>query len=266
MSALISIIIPVYNKEKYVKKAIESCVNQTYENIEIILIDDGSSDGSSLICKDYAATDIRIKYYYQTNKGASFSRNKGISLANGDWLVFLDADDILSLDFCEECLSRSEAINADILFVSSKDVSEEKEEIIRVSNKEYCLWENEEIKQLSNLLLVGSSKELLYNYTLDGPCCKIIRKSIVGKSFFPENIDLCEDTCFIAQLLESSRIIYFYNKVLYTRIIAKDSLSYSPDEKRARRIVDYCFMLKICVKYSVHLQLVLTLYKYYGNN
>lgn len=98
---LVSVIVPVYNVEKYLDKCIKSIVNQTYENIEIILVDDGSPDSSSEICDFWAKKDGRIKVIHKTNGGLSSARNAGIELATGDFLVFIDSDDYPEPDMIE---------------------------------------------------------------------------------------------------------------------------------------------------------------------
>ncbi len=99
---LVSIIIPVYNVEKYVEKCIDSVLNQTYKNLEIIIINDGSTDNSEQICKDYQKKDKRIKYFQKENTGVSDTRNKGIELSKGKYICFVDSDDILNKTYIED--------------------------------------------------------------------------------------------------------------------------------------------------------------------
>ena len=101
---LFSIVIPVFNTEKYLRRCIDSVLAQTYFNIEIILIDDGSTDSSGEICDFYAAIDKRIKVFHQNNKGVSVARNNGISNASGEYILFVDSDDWLELDMLETML------------------------------------------------------------------------------------------------------------------------------------------------------------------
>lgn len=98
---LISVIVPVYNVEKYIRKCLRSIMVQTYENLEIILIDDGSSDRSGKIIDDYATTDSRIKICHQENAGLSAARNKGIELSAGSYITFIDSDDYIASDYVE---------------------------------------------------------------------------------------------------------------------------------------------------------------------
>ena len=99
----VSIIIPVYKAAPYLQKCIETVLHQTYSNIEVILINDGSKDNSLEICKEYAAVDNRIKVFDIPNGGVSNARNMGIENATGDYLMFVDADDWLSEDAIEKC-------------------------------------------------------------------------------------------------------------------------------------------------------------------
>jgi glycosyltransferase involved in cell wall biosynthesis len=99
---LISVIVPVYNTEKYLAECINSLTTQTYRNIEILLINDGSTDSSEKICKQFLLMDDRIKYYSQTNNGVSSARNKGLDIASGEYIAFVDSDDYVSDDFLEQ--------------------------------------------------------------------------------------------------------------------------------------------------------------------
>ena len=100
-----SIIIPVYNCDLYLRDCVNSVLSQNYENIEIILIDDGSTDKSGLICDEYAAQNERVRAYHQKNAGVSAARNVGLDMATGTYIVFLDADDILADNNLEQILA-----------------------------------------------------------------------------------------------------------------------------------------------------------------
>ena len=95
---LISIIVPVYNVEDYIEECLESLVKQTYKNLEIILIDDGSTDNSGEICDDYVLKDTRIKCFHQINQGVGAARNKGLEVAEGELIGFVDPDDYCDLE------------------------------------------------------------------------------------------------------------------------------------------------------------------------
>lgn len=98
-----SVIVSIFNIEKYLKRCLDSITNQTYKNLEIILIDDGSTDSSPLICEEYSKTDIRIKVVHKKNEGLGFARNTGLEMASGDYIAFIDGDDFVSIDLFKEC-------------------------------------------------------------------------------------------------------------------------------------------------------------------
>lgn len=100
----VSVIVPIYNVEKYLKKCIKSIIGQTYENIEIILVEDGSPDNSSEICDEFAKMDKRIKVIHKKNEGVSAARNSGLDVATGDYVCFVDGDDYVMPDYVEYML------------------------------------------------------------------------------------------------------------------------------------------------------------------
>ena len=120
MEDTISIIIPIYNAEKYLSKCITSIIEQDYKNWELLLIDDGSKDNSSEICRNFVEKDLRIRYFCQSNSGVSVARNAGIKMATGQWIMFVDADDsikrntlsICSKFMCNYDIIRFEAIDS----------------------------------------------------------------------------------------------------------------------------------------------------------
>lgn len=111
----VSIIIPVYNLEKYLVKCIESVINQTYKNLEIIILDDGSNDHSLEICKAFENKDGRVKVFSHPNQGVSYTRNRGIELSTGDYIMFVDGDDYLEVSWVENYIKVIEESNADVV-------------------------------------------------------------------------------------------------------------------------------------------------------
>lgn len=114
MNPLISVIVPIYNVEKYLARCVDSIVNQTYKNLEIILVDDGSPDRCPQMCDDYAEKDSRIKVVHKKNGGLSDARNAGIAVATGEYISFIDSDDYVSDDFFECLLDVMNKENSDI--------------------------------------------------------------------------------------------------------------------------------------------------------
>ena len=103
LTPIVSVIVPVYNTAEYLHDALDSICNQTLKNLEIIIVNDGSTDCSQQIIDEYADTDSRIKTYYQPNQGLSVARNSGMRFATGEYIYFMDSDDILELDALEKC-------------------------------------------------------------------------------------------------------------------------------------------------------------------
>lgn len=112
---MISVIVPVYNVEPYLKKCLDSIVNQTYTNLEILIIDDGSSDKSGAICDEYTAADPRIRVFHTENRGLSCARNLGLDNAAGEWIGFVDSDDWIEPDMYETTLKRAQETGADVV-------------------------------------------------------------------------------------------------------------------------------------------------------
>lgn len=112
---LISIIVPVYNTSKYLRKCLDSLVGQSYTNIELILVDDGSTDNSLQICNAYSAVDSRIKIFHQSNQGSVAARQTGIDNCGGDYVMFVDSDDWVNIDVCSKLLGKAEDTNADLV-------------------------------------------------------------------------------------------------------------------------------------------------------
>ena len=125
----VSIIVPVYNAEKYLEKCLDSVVNQTLQNVEIILVDDGSTDGSTSICKNYAEKDDRVKYFRKENEGLAAARQDGMEMAQGEYIGFVDSDDWLELNMYERMYSVAKQENADVVFCNAFLDESEKDKI-----------------------------------------------------------------------------------------------------------------------------------------
>jgi len=148
MQELISVIIPVYNVEKYLKRCVDSVINQTYTNLEIILVDDGSPDECGKICDEYAAIDNRIKVIHKENGGLSSARNAGIDIATGIYFSFIDSDDFVSENFIEKLYFLIKQYNADI---SQCDFARTLGEIPEIDTEDIVINEYDNISMIKNL-------------------------------------------------------------------------------------------------------------------
>ena len=122
---LISVILPIYNVEKYLEKCLKSVINQTYKNLEIILVDDGSKDNSPQICDEYAVKDKRIVVIHKSNGGLSDARNAGIEIAKGKYITLIDSDDYVELEMYEKLYNKAISDNLDIAICGNYNVSED---------------------------------------------------------------------------------------------------------------------------------------------
>lgn len=196
----ISVIVPVYKAEKYIAECINSILSQTYTDFELILIDDGSPDLSGKICDEYASNDERIVVVHKTNGGVSSARNVGISRASGEWIAFVDADDMLFNTCLEICIGKSIKDDLDML------------QFLHTSSKVYA--ENEYGKAFSSV----SFLKLKHNVCIGG---SFIKSNVIKDNHitFPENIKLAEDQVFVIKcILNSTRVeiikdtLYYYRK------------------------------------------------------
>ena len=122
----ISVIVPVYNVEDYLDRCINSIVKQTYKNLEIILVDDGSTDSSYKICNEWAKKDERIKVLHNKNEGVSKARNVGIDASTGDFIAFVDSDDYIEETMFEKLLDKQKTNNSDIVFCRVNQINNNK--------------------------------------------------------------------------------------------------------------------------------------------
>ena len=120
----VSVILPIYNVEKYLKNCIESLTNQTYENLEIILVDDGSTDNSGKICDEIAKSDERVMVIHKQNGGLAAARNTGYLETTGKYLMYVDSDDIVKKDVVENCVEAIEKENSDVVIFGYEKVDE----------------------------------------------------------------------------------------------------------------------------------------------
>lgn len=214
----ISIIVPVYNVENYLEKCIDSILNQTFKNFELILVDDGSTDRSGEICEKYKDNDSRVRVFHNINKGVSFSRNFGINKAIGNYLMFCDSDDFVSETWIEELykyilLYPNSWINCNIYRMD-------------YDTKEVSIIDN----YLDNLAIIDISEYYkTIRLGISGSVCnKIFNKKIINKFriYFNDSISYGEDVEFTIDYLKYTDKIIIINKPLYYYVRYKeDTLS-----------------------------------------
>lgn len=203
----ISIIIPIYNSEKYLKKCIDSVLNQTMKDIEIILINDGSTDQSEKIIDNYIKeNNANIIKYNQKNSGQAVARNKGIELAQGEFITFIDSDDYIDKTMLEHLYNEAKSKELDIVICD--------------------YFEDKEDKLIYKKQILREHKDLVKDYVLfvAGPCNKIIRTKILKENNikFPENI-FYEDIAIMPALAIYSKKIGYVKNAYYYYVIRENS-------------------------------------------
>ena len=197
---MISIIVPVFNAESNLKRMLESILAQSDQKFECILIDDGSTDSSYSICKEYEKKDTRIRCFMQENHGVSYTRNRGIGLVRGQFIAFLDADDYIPPNYLFELIKCCE--NGDIAVCDVTIVENEEEK--------YCFSLGESVltqKEALNYLL--SRK-----YINSGPCGKLFKKEVIRNlKFLP--LKTYEDILFVLDAISNSKKIVTTNRTQY---------------------------------------------------
>lgn len=220
MQKKISIIIPIYNAEKYLNKCIDSLINQTYTNLEIILINDGSTDSSGKIADRYAKKDNRIKVFHQSNAGVSAARNYGIQVSSGEYITFVDSDDYVEINMFELLIPIFHNASVDVV-VSNLFFENEDGSIYFDSHYKNGIIEKEEF-----------AKGLLMERSISGYCCNKIykRSSIVNNNIkFSSKLRVLEDNFFNDQILlkQKKLIVYYVDDKFYHYVKHSSSISNS---------------------------------------
>lgn len=227
----ISVIVPVYNAEEYLERCIHSVIDQTYENWELLLVDDGSIDQSGIMCDRYGEKDTRIRVIHQKNAGVSVARNKGIQSATGDYVVFLDADDWLEIDILDYILPNMDATTDFLLFDYYEITETRKCEKKIFKNRTEIAFEKdtEYTKELLLEAFAGHYTEYTINRPLIGGVWgKAYKRSKIIESGieFPEDVSICEDMLFNICYCSLCEKIVYESIALYNYYINENSASH----------------------------------------
>ena len=210
MDKLVSVIIPVYQVEKYLPMCVDSVLNQTYRNLEVILVDDGSPDNCPALCDEYARKDSRIRVIHQKNAGLSMARNAGIDICTGDYLTFLDSDDALHVDFVARLLAACEDNDAEIAIADFKKakVAEYLPKIAEpLAEKPVRVVDGRE----ANRMLYRKWSEWVRMITA---WAKLYRREVFARERFPV-IKLHEDEALVYKLLYGCQKVALVDAPLY---------------------------------------------------
>lgn len=233
----ITVVVPVYNVESFLRECIKSITRQTYTNIEIIIIDDGSTDKSGIICDEMASKDIRIKVIHKDNEGVSIARNLGIEEATGELITFIDADDFLEENMFERMMK----------YYEEKSLITCSYNIIKNNIKNNIENTTKDIEKFSikNALMYLASREKIQGYTWN----KIFSTLIIKQNNlrFIDSIDICEDLCFVAKyMLYIENVIYIHENLYNYRIRDNSATAHKTDIKKRITILDaYIYLIKL---------------------
>ena len=211
---LISIVVPVYNVEKYLNKCINSLVKQTYKNIEILLIDDGSKDGSLKLCNYYKKNDDRIKVFHKKNGGLSSARNYGIEKAKGKYICFVDSDDFVSEDLCTVLYNSILKYNADVSIGRVVDCYNTIPKVDNSKCNDILLSNEEAIK------MVMEAREISVHAV-----AKLYRKDLFSKQLRFEEGKIAEDAIIMIELLSKCKKVMYNSSFIYYYIHRKNSIT-----------------------------------------
>lgn len=230
---LISIIVPVYNVERYLEKCIDSIIDQTYKNLEIILVDDGSTDKSGEICDLYAKKDNRVRVFHKRNGGLASARNKGLEVAGGKYIGFVDSDDYIASDMYES-LHRYMREDVDVVSCGIIRIDRSGHKTQTCCAKEMVCFDN-----------MQSLRELLCRHYLEFSACdKLFKRDVIGEIRFP-NRRVCEDFPFTWSVVKGCNKIINIGESKYYYIYRENSIS---RKKFYTRRIDYVLFARDILK------------------
>lgn len=199
---MFSVIIPVYNAEKTLNRCLDSVMNQTFSAFEVLMIDDGSTDSSYQICQEYSTKDERFITYHQENKGPSSARNFGLDRAKGEWICFVDSDDMISQHYFEKVHKKQNSNITDAVYIGYKKINSYLEESITI---------DEYNGVIDDLILNQLVDNHLFGYTWS----KLFRKNVIDSNRFDESLCLFEDEVFACSVLKNCNYIQVIEEALY---------------------------------------------------
>ena len=209
MKPRISVIIPIYNREKYLQKCVDSVLEQTFEDFELILVDDGSIDSSPKICDEYAAKDNRVRVIHKENGGVSSARNVGIQASFGEYIMFVDSDDYIDKDMLDTVYVCVEEHHIDCVVTGLRFVYDAE------GRKKECPLKNGEI--CFDVSLNDEYDNLKNNFVFSTSCAKLYKTSIIKSNNirYNENYSILEDGSFVMNCFGYCSSIYTTDRVLY---------------------------------------------------
>ena len=241
----VSVIVPVYNVEKYLRECLDNILNQSLEDIEIICVNDGSTDNSLDILDEYSKKDSRVKVISQENKGLSGARNTGMKHVTGQYVTFMDSDDYFSEGSLEKLYGICEEKNLDVAIAKLINFDDETNE---KAKSDY--YEIKFLKKIvgDNVFDFSDVGDKMYNIPVTAPG-KFYRYDLISDMEFPEGI-IFEDNVFFTEVLFRAERIYFHDDYIYNRRIRFDSITNSNFENFTDSIVMFNKVIDVTKRYN----------------
>lgn len=221
MDSLISVVVPIHNAEKYLEKCLNSIIHQTYTNLEIILINDSSADNSERVCFEFMKRDKRIKYFSHNEGSAGLTRNYGIDRANGEYIVFVDADDFIDEYMCEKLYTAMMENNSQACFCGYNELSDKNENRVFSKGTNIINYDEEKIKNdlLFNAVYVENISHKLPLYAVWNGMYKVEIIKKYNIRFFDEKTSLSEDSIFNYAYISKCKNVTLINEALYNHVL-----------------------------------------------
>lgn len=219
---LISVIIPVYNVEKYLHRCLDSVIAQTYQNLEIICVDDGSIDDSGNICDQYAVRDARIKVIHQENQGPSAARNRGLDAADGEYIAFVDSDDYILEDMYKKMLDKLLNYNVDLCVCQWQYEFSDGRQVVKRKNIDPTIYGRKASLEFVRFLYMGNYE----NGVVVAAWNKLYRRALLDKIRFEGRIH--EDEAFCGRIMAKNISVYVMEEQFYVYAQNGDSLTNKP--------------------------------------
>lgn len=210
----VSVIVPVYNAEKYLHRCVDSILGQTFTDFELLLVDDGSTDGSAAICDEYANLNSRVRVFHKPNGGVSSARNLGLDYAKGEWIAFIDSDDWVSADYLKNLMGNSEGVDLVFNYATRHD-----------EDKVYAEEYPNQLINSTELYIPLRDNDLIWHTS---PWSKLFNRNLIEKIGlrFPLNMHIGEDAVFLfTYMFSCSRIRFICTCDYQYRIDGSESLT-----------------------------------------
>lgn len=259
----ISVILPVYKVEQYIHQCMDTVINQTYKNLEIILVDDGSPDNCRQICDDYQKKDPRVRVIHKENGGAPAARNDALAICTGDWIAYVDPDDWTELNEFEEVMKIIERDDPDIVIFNTYLNSGSSQKVMQAFPEDFVTEDKQVIYGMQLSALNKNYTPYLQEWSQGFPWDKVFRASMLREHnvLWPTNLKANDDVVYDLHAFQHAKKISYLNKTLYHYRVNPESIGHKfmPDRVKVDEDI-YAEMLRIKKLYNLDEQFDMALY------